>query len=116
MNLLSSSRIAFEPLRSLGFAFISGVYAGVGTSFANPVRMLMLTNSTDQDMIVSFNAVDDHTVVIANSGIIFDFASNKNSMGGNLEQPAGTRVYVKGAIADPTLGDFYVTVIYASQV
>jgi len=115
--LQSSQRIAFEPLRSLDFGSISDTYALVGTPFANPVRMILIDNTTDINLLVSFDGVDDHTVSISESGRVLDYCSNKNDAAGNLEQPAYTRLYVKqetGTAA--TKGNVYVTIIYASQV
>ena len=115
-NLVSSIRIRYEPLRSLAFGSISGVYAGVGLPFANPVRILKVTNLTDVPLLVSYNGVDDHDVVAATGFYLYDFASNQSAAAGLLEQPAGDRIYVKEAVGAPTSGSVYVTVVYASQV
>ena len=116
MNVQSSQRVAYEILRSLGYADISTVYAGVGTPFANPVRQLLIHNTTDINLIISFDGVNPHTVIISDSGEVLDYCSNKNDSGGNLEQPAFTRLYVKQETATAaTEGNIYVTVIYASQ-
>ncbi len=116
MSAASSIRVRYEPLRSLGFAGISAVYAGVGLPFANPVRILKVTNLTDANILVSLNGVDDHDVVPAYGFFLYDYASNKGSAAGLLEQPQGDRIYVKSEGAVPTLGNLYVTIIYASQV
>lgn len=115
MNLQSSQRVAYEPLRSLDYVDISADYAAVGTPFANPVRSLLVDNGTDANMIVSFDGTTDHMFVAANSGRVLDYCSNRNSMGGNLEQSAGVQVYVRQESASPSSGIFYATVIYASQ-
>lgn len=115
-NLLSSIRIRYEPLRSLGFAAISGAYAGVGAPFANPIRLLKVTNLTDENIIVSFDGITDHDVVAANGFFLYDYASNKSDQAGVLEQPVGTRLYVKAEAALPTEGNLYVTVQYAAQM
>lgn len=115
-NLVSSIRVRFEPLRSLAFGSITGTYAGVGLPFSNPVRILKFSNETDVTVLVSINGVDDHDVVAGNGFCLYDFASNKAQSAGLLEQPQGDRIYVKAASGLPTLGTFYVTVIYASQV
>ena len=115
-NLASSIRVRYEPLRSLGFGGISGTYAGVGLPFANPVRILKVTNFTDENILVSLNGIDDHDVVAANGFFLYDYASNKGSMAGLLEQPQGDRIYVKSESANPTVGNLYVTIVYASQV
>lgn len=107
--------IAYEPLRSLGFVSITLSYVGVGSPFANPCRMIMIDNLTDAELMVSFDGVNDHTVVAANSGKVLDYASNKILPVGQLEQPLGTRVYVKYIGSAPTIHNVYVSVIYAAN-
>lgn len=109
-----SVRIRYEALRSLAFGGISGTYAGVGTAFANPVRMLKITNRTDADLLVSFDGVTDRDIIPANTIEVLDYGSNKADTGGQLDQSMGERVYVKQAGGAATTGSVYVTVIYAS--
>ncbi len=117
-NVSSAVRARYEPLRSLLFSGISGVYAGVGLPFENPVRILKITNFTDKNILVSLNGVDNHDIVASNGFFLYDYSSNKSSSGGLLEQPQGDRIYVKAEAADnlPTIGTVYVTIVYASQV
>lgn len=115
-NLVSSIRVRYEPLRSIGFAGISGTYAGVGLPFANPVRILKVTNLTSSNILVSLNGIDDHDIVAANGFFLYDYSSNKSSSAGLLEQPQGDRIYVKAEDDLPLAGNLYVTVVYASQV
>jgi len=116
MNLVSSAKARYETLRSIAYTGISGTYAIVGTPFENPVRVLKVNNFTDANMIISFNGVDDMDVVAANSAYVLDFCTNKSEKAGLLEQPAGNGLYVKKESASPSKDNFYVTVIYASQV
>jgi hypothetical protein len=115
-NLVSSVRVRYEPLRSILFTDISGVYAGIGTPFANPVRILKVSNLTNQNMLISLNGIDDHDVVAAGGFFLYDYASNKAQAAGLLEQPQGDRIYVKALSTPPASGSVYVTVVYASQV
>jgi len=115
-NLVSSVRARYEPLRSIAFGGISAIYAGVGTPFSNPVRILKVTNLTNEDILVSLNGIDDHDVVAANGFFLYDYSSNRSNAGGLLEQPQGDRIYVKAESGLPTGGNLYVTVVYASQV
>jgi hypothetical protein len=116
-NLVSSVRVRYEPLRSADFSIISTTYTGVGLPFGNPVRILKVTNFTDQNIIVSINGVDDHDVVASNGFFLYDYASNKANTAGLLEQPQGDRLYVRSETdVLPTMGTLYVTVVYASQV
>ena len=116
MNVVSSIRVRYEALRSLGFASIGVGYVAVGSAFSNPVRILKVTNFTDANLIISFNGIDDHDVVAANGFYLYDFGTNKSTSGGLLEQPAGERVYVRQEDVAPTLGNVYVTLVYAAQV
>lgn len=110
----TSVKIRYENLRSIAFGGISGVYAGVGAAFANPVRLLKITNVTDADIIISFDGVNDKDIVASNTAWIHDYGSNKADTGGALDQSQGERVYVRQASAAPTVGSVYVTVIYAA--
>lgn len=116
-NLVSSIRVRYEPLRSVGFSTITNAYTSVGLPFANPVRILKVTNLTDKNILVSLNGLDDHDVVSANGFFLYDYASNKANAAGLLEQPQGDRIYIKSETnVVPTMGNLYVTVVYASQV
>lgn len=113
---VSSVRVRYEPLRSLGFAGISGTYAPVGLKFDNPVRILKVSNLTNANLKVSFDAVTDMDIAAANGYYLYDFGTNKSDAGGQFEQPAGNVFYVKSETGNPTSGTFYVTVIYASAI
>ena len=113
---ISAIRITFENLRSLGFGSITGSYTGVGGPFVNPVRMIKISNSTDVNLLISFNGIDDQDFIAANSAFIYDYGSNKADAAGYAEQPAGIRVYVKQENAAPTTGNVYVTIIYLNTI
>lgn len=115
-NVVSSVRVRYEDLRTLNFAAISPAYAAVGTPFENPVRILKVTNLTNGNLLISFNAVDDMDIVAAGGFYLYDFTSNKSDAGGLFEQPAQDRLYVRNPGVAATSGDVYVTVIFASQV
>lgn len=115
-NLTSSIRVRYEPLRSIFGAAITEDYGGVGLPFANPVRILKVTNLTNQNVLISLNGIDDHDIVPATGFFLYDYSSNKANAAGLLEQPQGDRIYVKAESTLPTSGNLYVTVVYASQV
>lgn len=116
MNSIASSRVAWENLRSLGFASISGVYAGVGTPINNPGRVAKMHNTTDVNLFVSTNGIDNKDFIPAGGFWLYDFTANKSFEGAPLEVPAYTRFYVKQESGAPTSGNVYLTIIYASQV
>jgi hypothetical protein len=112
---LNGQKIRYENLRSLAFGSVLGTYVGVGGSFQHPVRILNIDNTTDQDMYISFDGINDKTILMARSGKIFDYATNKIEPIGQLEQDVGERVYVKTITVLPSDGGVFVTVIYADN-
>jgi hypothetical protein len=103
-------RLYPEVLRSLAFGSISGTYAAIGTAFLNPCRILEIINTTDADMLISYDGTHNHDVVPAHSGKILDFCANQAlTQGAFLAE--GTIVYV-AEVSAPTLGSVYVATYY----
>lgn len=108
------ARAFFEPLRSLGFAGISGSYAAVGTPLAHPVRAFCITNNTQGDLIFSTDntLVAGELFVARGSYKLFDIQSNINPQFDDKYVLAiGTQFYVKQVTA-PTSGDVYIECLY----
>jgi hypothetical protein len=114
--LANSTRVRYEPLRSILYSSITTGYLPIGTPFANPVRILKVSNFTDQPMFISIDGITNHDVVAANSAYVYDFGSNKSDSAGLFEEPQHDQLYVKAVGTLPASGSVYVTVIYASQV
>jgi len=110
---LNAQRMKWEDLRSIGFADISGTYAGIGTALENPSRLIKFVNTTDVDVILSTNGVDDMDIVPAGGFVLYDVMSNRSNSGGILVLDQGTRVYVTGS---PTKGTVYFVSIYAASI
>lgn len=110
---MTSVRLLAEPLRSLAFGSISGTYAGIGTAFVNPCRIMYIVNETDVLLTFSMDGVNDHFVVPSNGGLIVDVTSNKSIMGGAFSIAQGTRIYVKGS---PSSSSVYLSVFYGYSV
>ena len=109
-----TQKAKLEPLRSLAFGSISGTYAEVGTSFANPISLICITNNTAGDMLLSTDAVDDHLFIAAGSFKLFDIATNARRVNtDDFVFPVGTQFYVKQLTA-PTSGSVYIEVLYAA--
>jgi hypothetical protein len=111
--------IRYEPLRAITNAAITaaaGAYVAVGTPFANPARIIKCTNYTDTNLIISFDGITDHDTIAAFGYYVFDYSTNQAIPGGVLEQPSGTVLWVRVETVNPTLGNLYVTTVYASNV
>ena len=110
-----STIIAWEPLRTLAYTSMAGTYVGVGTPMANPIRMMSIYNSTNEDLYFSVDGITDYWVIPATSSKIYDIASNKSTQGGWLVLSSGTRIYVRYPGSAPTLGSVFIEVIYGSD-
>lgn len=115
MSSSNAVRARFENLRSLLFSSISGSYAAVGGAFANPVRIVKVSNTTNANLLVSFNGTEDHDIVPANSFVLYDFTSNKANSADYLQLAQNGLVYVKQESSAPTSGTAYVTIVYAAS-
>lgn len=109
----SAQIVRFETLRSLAFGSISGTYAAVGTPLIHSARVIVIDNTTDADVFISFDGINNQIIIIAHSGKIIDFSSNRTEPVGVLELPSNTTVYVK-QVSAPSSGSVYVTSMYAS--
>jgi len=109
----SAIRLAFEAQRSLAFGSIGATYTGVGTSFSNPVRQLLIVNLTDADLQFSLDGVTDHFVIPATTSIIYDITANKTQDAG-FYAAQGDRLYVK-TLETPTEKSVYLSLIYGED-
>lgn len=112
-NSTISTRVAYEPLRSITAANISGTYAAIGTPFISAARQLNIKNFTNANVIISLDGVTDHKVIASGSGEILDYCSNTSINAGEFVQSALTTVYVRDESAASTSGSVYVELVYA---
>lgn len=102
----------WETLRSIAFGSISGTYAGIGSALDNPARLIKVVNTTDVNIFISDNGIDDRDIVPAGGFFLYDLMSNRSEQSGLLVLDQGARLYAKGA---PSSGSVYFTVVYASS-
>lgn len=105
-------RMLAEPVRSLDFSGISGTYAGIGTSFDDPIRIIFIQNITDALLMFSFDGINDHFPLNTDSFLLLDVTANKTIDQGCFFAQ-GTRLYVK-EIGTPSTGSVYVSVFYGT--
>lgn len=104
----------FEPLRSLGFASISGTYAAVGTPTTHQARAFCITNNTQGGMIFSLDntVAAGHMFVPAGTAKLYDVQSNMNAQfDDSFMLRIGTQFYVKQVTA-PVAGDVYIEILF----
>ena len=88
-----TTRINWEPLRSIDSATLAGSYAAVGTPLAHAGFIVKMVNNSSVLVTVSINGTSDVDVLPANSFWLYDEDKTKNYEG----LPAGTQFYVKGS-------------------
>lgn len=106
-------RLQAEPIRSLGFAAIVAGYTAVGSALLNPIRLLIVNNLTDKDVMLSFDGVNDHIAIGSKGSFVLDITSNKGVAGG-LFLAKGTIMYVK-RIGIPTSDSVYISTFYGDN-
>ena len=113
MATSQSIRLAPEVVRSLAFGSIDASYMGIGTAMDKPIRIFLLQNITNANLMFSFDGIDDHLPLPANGYILLDITANKTRESGYY-LAEGTRIYVK-EIDTPTSGNVYLTTFYGAE-
>ena len=106
------TRGVFDLIRELAFGGISGTYAAIGTPFGNHIRLLGITNTTDQEIYITFDGIGDNLRMARNSFKDYDISTNKIQDDG-LFLASGTQIYIKEVSASVTEGDVWVEVLGA---
>ena len=108
-------RLVPETVRTLGFAAIGAGFIGIGTTMIRPIRILVLQNITDAILMFSFDGINDHLPLAANTYMILDITANKTiSQGFFLAE--GQRIYCRHMGVAPTTGSTYLTTFYGAEI
>ena len=100
-----TSRIAWEPLRSLDSATLAGAYVAIGAPLAHPSYICKLVNASNVLVTISINGTSDIDVAPANSFWLYD--EGKGSQAYQIALPQGTQFYVKSATGAAGVGLIY---------
>lgn len=107
-------RALFDTMRSIAFGSISGTYAAIGSALTVEPRILVITNNTDADMIIS----DDNTVsagkfiLPTKTALTLDLTANMNPENDDtFLMGKGGSVYVK-QVSAPSSGSVYLSIVY----
>lgn len=103
-----------DALRSKAFGSITGSYTTLGTALTHLWRMFKVTNSTNGDLLISFDGTTDNLFIPANSFTLYDLSTNAPPIAevDNLVLGIGTQFYVKQSSA-PSSGSLYLEGLYA---
>lgn len=112
---MSAAKVKFDSLRSIGFASISAAYAAIGSALTVNGRIMIITNKTQGDMIISDDSADSSGKIFIPAGVsrVYDFETNmKQNRDDSFELAKGTQFYVKQVTA-PVSGSVYLEFVYA---
>lgn len=113
MSTSLAIRLEVEDVRELAFGSIGATYMGIGTAMSRPIRIFLLQNLTNANLMFSFDGVADHMPLPNNGYILLDITANKTREHGYY-LAEGTRIYAK-EITTPTSGSVYLTTFYAQE-
>lgn len=106
-----TNRIAWETLRSIDSATLTGSYQALGTPLSNPSYILKLVNNSTVLVTISIDASTDIDVAPAGSFWLYD--EGKVALSANAPAlPKGTQIYVKGSAGT---GSIYLVTQYIVQ-
>lgn len=94
-----------DTIRSLAFGGISSSYAPIGTPTTKPCVWACFTNTTDGDLFISDDGINDKFIIVSGSFKLPDIATNGVLLHTN------TQLYVRQSTA-PSMGSIYVEIIY----
>lgn len=89
-----TTRIDWEPLRSIDSATFVGTYLPLGGPLLNPSYKLKLVNNSNVLVTVSKNGTSDIDVAPANSFWLYDEDVTQN----HEAMSEGTQIFVKGSV------------------
>ena len=108
-----SNIVRFDVLRSLAFASITNSYVALGVPFDHAMRLIHFINNTDGDMLVSFDGINDNTIILAESFALYDLTAQQD-IAEHFRYQNGTQLFVKYVTAPtgPVTGAFYACCVY----
>jgi hypothetical protein len=88
-------QIAWEPLRSVDSATLTGAYVPVGGPLLHPSYILKMVNTSTVNVTISIDGVTD--VDICPGGSFWLYDEGKGSDAYKISIPKGTQIFIKGA-------------------
>lgn len=109
---MASQIVRLDALRVLAFGSITGSYTVLGGEFVHNMRTIRFVNTTDADLLISFDTVNDNIILPAGSFVLYDCTTNRENNITFFVFQLNTQCYVKYASGAPTKGSVYVECIY----
>lgn len=106
-------RVEFEPVREAAFGAIGAGYAALGTALTDNARIIKFTNTTNAEVYISFDGVNDHIRLAAGSFDLYDLTTNKVRDDGYFLANR-TTIFQRRVAGAPTSGNLWAQVTIAS--
>ncbi len=106
-------RVLFDVVREVAFGGIGAAYAALGTPLTDNARQIKIVNTTDAEVYISFDGINDHLRFPTGSFDIWDFTTNKVRDDGFF-LPTGTVIYQRRVAGAPTSGALWISVVYGA--
>ena len=101
-----TTRIKWEPLRTVDSSTLTGVYVPLGGPLLHPGYIVKMVNNSNVLVTVSIDGITDVDVCPANSYWLYDEDEGNQQHEG---LPAGTQIMINGAAG---VGSIYLVVQY----
>jgi hypothetical protein len=110
-------RLVPDILRSVAFGSLNAVYIGIGTAMTKPIRMFVIQNFTNVNVMISFDGTNDHLPIASGSYLILDITANKTIEQGFF-MAQRQRLYAKllNPTDIPASGSLYLTTFYGAEI
>lgn len=105
---MAGAQLLPETLRSIDSATFTGSFQAVGAVLAHPASLVKFVNNSNVTVIISWDGVNDHDVIPANSFALYDIEANHSTYN-ELCVRQGTQFWMR-AVAG--IGLVYITVLY----
>jgi hypothetical protein len=109
---MASQIVRLDALRVVPFGSVSASYVAFGTPFTHTMRLIRFVNTTDADLLISFDNVFDNMIVPAGSFVLYDCTSNREESLTFFVFQIGTQTYLKYASGAPTKGSVYLECVF----
>lgn len=103
-------RVEFEAVREVAFGGIGAAYAALGAVTSDNVRQIKINNATDAEVYISFDGINDHIRLAANSFDLWDFTANKVRDDGFFIA-TNTTIFQRRVAGAPTVGNLWVSTV-----
>jgi hypothetical protein len=106
-----TQRLAWETLRVIDSATLTGSYQALGTPLANPSYICKCVNNSTSLVTISIDGINDIDVAPASSFWLYD-EGKAGTIASAPSLPQGTQIYVKGSAGT---GSIYLVSQYIIQ-